>query len=88
MVLTVLEPVYGSLLPEAALALEVILVVIATPVRAAVAADSLRKDRRATLGFRVTLRPVDTALLPEEFVILLLAIDFSPCRVENFYRGA
>jgi hypothetical protein len=61
---------------------------MATPVRAAVAADNLRKDRRATLGLRVTLRPVDTALLPEEFFILLLAIDFSPFRVESFYRGS
>jgi hypothetical protein len=68
----------------AALALEVILVVMATPVKAAVAADNLRKDRQATLGLRVTLRPVETAPLPEEFFILLLAIDYSPFRVETF----
>jgi hypothetical protein len=78
MVFTFLEPIYGPLLPVAAFAFVVILVVIATPVRAAVAADSLRKDRRATLGLRVTLRPSDTAPAPEEVLILLLAIGFSP----------
>jgi len=35
-------------------AFAVILVVIAAPVKAAVAADSLRNDRLATLGFKVT----------------------------------
>jgi len=55
----------------------VIFVVIATPVSAAVAADNLRKDRLATFGLRVTLRPVDTPA-PEEVFSLLRAIDYSP----------
>jgi len=55
---------YASLWPDAAFTLEVILVVIATPVKAAVAADSLRKDRLAILGLRVTLRSLESLPLP------------------------
>jgi hypothetical protein len=57
---------------------------MATPVRAAVAADNFKKDRRATLGLRVTLRPAVTTPPPEEIFSLLLAIDFSPSLCKNF----
>jgi hypothetical protein len=50
---------FGSLGPAAALALPVNLVVMATPVRAAVAADNFKKDRLAICGLRVTLWPAD-----------------------------
>jgi hypothetical protein len=53
------EPGYGSLGPAAALTLPVNLVVMATPVRAAVAADNFKKDRLAICGLRVTLCPAD-----------------------------
>jgi hypothetical protein len=72
-------------LSDAAFTLEVILVVIATPVKAAVAADNLRKDRLAIFGLRVTLRPAAPVPLPEKVLILLLAIDYSPYRVEYFF---
>jgi hypothetical protein len=53
-VLTFWDPGYGSL-AVAAFTLTVILEVIAAPVKAAVAADNLRKDRLAILGLRVVL---------------------------------
>jgi hypothetical protein len=53
------EPAYGSPGPAAALALPVNLVVMATPVRAAVAADNFKKDRLANCGLSVTLCPAD-----------------------------
>jgi len=61
--------------------LEVILVVIATPVKAAVATDNLRKDRLAILGLSVTLRSTESVPLADEDLILILAIDYSPCLV-------
>jgi hypothetical protein len=61
----------------------VILLVMATPVKAAVAADSLRKDRLAILGLRVTLRFAESMPLPEEDLILILAIDYSPYSLEE-----
>jgi hypothetical protein len=58
-VLIFFEPEYGSLGPVAALTLPVNLVVMATPVRAAVAADNFKNDRLAICGLRVTLWPAE-----------------------------
>jgi hypothetical protein len=70
---TFLEPIKASLFSAAA-ALPVSLVVIAAPVRAAVAADSFKKDLLATFGLSVTLRPPGTEPPFAGFLILLIAI--------------
>jgi hypothetical protein len=51
---TVLVPGYAAFVAAGVAAFAVILVVIAAPVSAAVAADSFKNDRLATLGFKVT----------------------------------
>jgi hypothetical protein len=62
----------------------VILGVMATPVRVAVADDNFKKDRGEIRGAGLTPCPADTALLPEEVFIFILAIYFLPSAVKPF----